>query len=212
MKKFFVVLGLALLNLTQKISLTRLVVTKLTGNGDFPAPDPPLATLTIAADEADAARLEAEAAKNTWAEKIEIQNQKEKNLDEVLTKEGKYVDLKADGDKAKIESAGMSASNQPAPVHLGQVDGLSLTRGDSSGEVDAHWHSIKKATGYTVEISTVAPDEHGIQPWTYYDHAGKSSITIKNRQSATILWVRVYALGSGDNKGAPSAPQFTIVP
>src|SRR3990172_11246803 len=158
MRKFMVALGLALLTIPQKISRARLIIEKMTGNTTFPNPDPPLADIGTATDELETAKSEVESVKNTLAEKVAAQNEKEQVLNELLSNEAGYVDLKAKGDKTKIESAGMPASDEPSPVHLGIVTGLSLTHGDNAGEVDAHWNALKDATGYTVEISTVGPD------------------------------------------------------
>ena len=46
MKKFKVALRLKFLSVLQLLALAHLIVEKMTGNANFPAPDPPLADLT----------------------------------------------------------------------------------------------------------------------------------------------------------------------
>ena len=211
MRKFIVALGLKSLTIAALIALVRLVVTKMTGNSTFPNPIPGLPMLSTAADDLEAKTTQVAETKILLTQLVTEQGQLRKNLENEITKEGKYVSIIADGDKAKIESAGMPASDEPSPVSLGQVTGLSLTHGDIHGETDAHWNAMRKASGYEVETSGTAPDEHGIAPWIHYDHTQASKITIENRQPGSILWIRVTATGHSDTKGAPSAPAFIIV-
>lgn len=60
------------------------------------------------------------------------------SLIEILTQFGAFVEIKANGDAALIQSTGLDvrASNTTAVGLLGQVQNLSATVGDHDGELD----------------------------------------------------------------------------
>ena len=207
MRKFKVKLELAILTVLEIIALARLIVTKMTGNANFTTPDPPLADITTAADDLRDAEQEVEAVKSTLAEKVVIQNQKEQALKDKLTSEGRYVDNKANGDKAIIESAGMKASDEPSPVgELPKVQNLSLTHGDNPGEVDSQWNSEKHKVNYTVQYSLqpiATPD------WKIAGNPTKSKFTIEGLPSGATVWVRVCA--NGTSGSSPFSDPATII-
>ncbi len=209
MRKFKVKLELAILTVLEIIALARLIVTKMTGNANFTTPDPPLADLTTAAVDLQTAELEVEDAKRTLAEKVVIQNQAEQALKDLLTNEGRYVDNKANGDKAIIESAGMKASDEPSPVgEMPKVENLSLTHGDNPGEVDAGWNSVKKKLNYGLQYSLqpiATPD------WKNAGSPTKSKFTITSLPSGATVWVRVCANGTSGS-GPFSDPATIVVP
>jgi hypothetical protein len=209
MTKFFVKLGLRLLTVVDLIAKARLIVTKMTGNSNFTAPDPPLAEITAAADALDVSRAAVASAKSTLATAVSQQNADEEALQDLLTKEGKYVDIKTNGDKVKIESAGMDVSNEATPVgDMPKVDGLSLTHGDSPTEVDAHWHSLRKSKNYTVQVTA---DPIGSAAWATRGNPTKSSITIDALTSGQKVWVQVCANGTA-GPGPFSDPVPITVP
>ena len=209
MAKFFVKLGLKLLTVTQLIALARLIVTKMTGNSNFATPDPPLLSLTAAADKLEVSKAAVDSAKSAYTLAVSQQEQDEADLQDLLTKEGKYVDIKADGDKVKIESAGMQVADEATPVgEMPKVTDLSLTHGDSPGEVDAHWHPVAKRKNYTVQTTA---DPIGSAAWATRGNPTKSSVTIDALTSGQKVWVRVCANGT-DGAGAFSDPIMIVVP
>lgn len=209
MAKFFVKLGLKTLNVLQLIALARLIVQKMTANGNFTTPDPPLADITNAADELEEIKGEVDAAKANLAEKVARQNTAESKLADLLTKEGRYVDNKADGDKAKIESAGMGVADEATPVgEMPKVENLSLSHGDSPGEVDAQWNTVKKRKNYTIQVT---PDPIGASAWITRGNPTKSSLTINGLTSGQKIWVQVCANGTSGS-GPFSDPAVIVVP
>jgi hypothetical protein len=213
MAKFKVKLGLKDLVISALISLARLIVSKMTLNPTFPAPDPALPAITTAADNLETAKALVDAKKNELAVAVADQDAKETALQDLLTKEAKYVELKSDGDQVKIESAGMSAYNtESGPVGtLPKVVDLQLTHGDEAGEVDCQWHPVKKRTNYTVQTTLTDPNDPASVWVTYATAPTKSSISIKDQTSGQRIWIRVCANGS-DGPGAFSDPNSIIVP
>ncbi len=209
MAKFFVKLALRTLGVLQLIALARLIVQKMTGNANFTTPDPPLADITTAANDLEAQKQAVDSAKATLGEAVAKQNSFEKNLQDLLTAEGRYVDNRAKGDKAIIESAGMSASDEPSPVgEMPQVKNLSVTRGDNPGEIDPHWDPVPKSKNYTVQVTD---DPIGSAPWITRGNPTKSKMTIDGLTSGRKVWVQVAANGTAGT-GAYSDPAVIVVP
>ena len=213
MAKFFVKLALKALTILEKVALARLMVTRMTGNANFtapnPTPDPPLADLTTAANTLDASRVAVAAAKSTLAEAVATQETDEKALEELMAQEGRYIDNRAKGDKAIIESAGVSATDEPSPVgEMPKVENLSLTHGDSPGEVDAAWNAVSKKKNYTIQVTA---DPIGSAAWITRGNPTKSSVTIDGLTSGQKVWMQVCANGT-EGPGAFSDPAVITVP
>ena len=210
MIKFFVKLGLKALTVLGLVALARLIVTKMTANAvTFPAPDPPLADITLAANKLEGSAQTVAVKKQELAEAVAIQNQDETALQDLLTSEGRTVDNVAQGDKAVIESAGMQATNTPAPVgEMPRVENLSITQGDNPGEVDAHWNRVLKKSNYTVQQTR---DPLGSVPWETKGNPTKSSFTITGLVSGSKVWVQVCANGTA-GAGPFSDPATVTVP
>ena len=120
-----------------------------------------------------------------------------------------YIDLTANGDEAKILSAGLSvrASKTPQTVPA-QVTNLSLSAGDNEGSLDAHWDPLPNAKSYEVQSSA---DPFTPTSFTTRDTVTKSSATLTGLTSGTRVWVRVRAINSA-GKGPWSDPAVKTVP
>jgi hypothetical protein len=207
--RFKPALALATLSVLQFISLARLIVTKMTGNASFTTPDPPLLSITNAANALETAKNNVEIARTSFAQAVATQTTADQTLHDLVSNEAKYVDIKANGSKTIIESAGMGASDEPGPVgDMPQVEALSLSRGDNPGEVDAHWHSVKKRKNYTVQVTA---DPLGSAAWITRGNPTKSSITIDGLTSGSKVWVQVCANGTA-GAGPFSDPAVIVVP
>lgn len=190
------VLGLHQLSITDKIQKIRQIITKLTGNAAFPTPTPALASVTTAVDKLETDYNDAQGKRQTAQAATNIQNQSETAVDKLMAALAGYVDSVAQGDDAKIMSAGLDT--KAASVKLGkpsQAQSLSATAGDMDGEVDLNWQPMKGAASYVVESSTtgnVANPADWKSAWT----GTKSKATIDKLTSGTRYWFRVAAIGS----------------
>ena len=202
-------LNLSRLPLPEKIHKAKQIVTAMTGNANFPTPVPPLATLTTAINEAEAAFTAAQAARQDAKTKTTIQTLKEDALDRLLTQEAGYVEAVAGDDPAKIQSAGMDTKAPPTSTGMpGQPQGLTPTEGDHEGEVDVSWDTVPEAKSYVLEKSLDPPTP------TSWNHAGvstRSSFTITGLTSGTRYWFRVAAVGRIGQSGW-SDPATKIAP
>ena len=205
-----IVLKLTKTPVIQKIDFSRNVVTLMTGNTDYPTPDPPLADLTTAADETDTANQEALAARTISKQKTAILRQKESALNDVLRKMANYVENKSDGDVAKINGAGFSVVADTEPVgELPAPEDFSVTYGDRAGELDTHWDGVDGATVYIVQINTTDPVNESA--WSDAGNPTKTKFTVTGLESGARCWLRVIAVGTA-GRGAPSGVETKIVP
>ena len=105
------------------------------------------------------------------------------------------VNLAADGDVNTIHDAGMQASNEPAPVVIGQVLNLRLTPSAQEGELHARWKNVYGARTYRVQIST----DTSTPPVNWVDKSNSTKTRCRLNHdlvSATKVWVRVCATGA----------------
>lgn len=128
-------LNLRELSVPEKIARAQQIVTALTGNTNFPTPQPALAQVTASINELDTAYAEAQAARQEAKARTTILSQKEEATDRVLTQLAAYVESVSGGDEALIQSAAMDvrapgtpAGTPPAP------EALNASQGEHSGE------------------------------------------------------------------------------
>jgi hypothetical protein len=184
-------------------------ITKMTGNANYPTPDPSAADFLILKNDYGTALAESIAAQALAKEKTALKDAKRLALETGLTLRGKYVDLKSAGDKVKILSAGFDVAEDRAPTPLPEpVSNLSLTAGDSAGEIDAQWDSEPVARTYHVETS---PDPMTATSWTRQKDVTKSKAVILGLASGARVWMRVRAVNAA-GEGPWSDPATKIVP
>jgi hypothetical protein len=194
-------LGLNRLNATAKSAKAKEIVKDLTGNATFTTPSPTLASITTLATDLDTAILDAKAATDIAKTKTSVLHQKEDLLVAALNQLANYVENTANGDAAKIKSAGMDLKNEPTKLHgLPAPANFVATHGDEEGEIDLHWDSIYGAKSYAIEITstTAAAKETAVTPtaWQHLMVSTKSSATIKNLTAGTRYYFRVAAVGA----------------
>jgi hypothetical protein len=198
-------LGLSRLSPDELVDLGNTVKTAMTGNANFPAPNPPLATIgtlvTTAQTKINAYNL-LKAQTDTALSDRDTALQALRNG---LSQEGDHVQNVSGGDRTKIESAGMSVRDDGAPIGTPtQVLNLVLTEGDFEGSLDAAWDRVRGASSFEIQIS---PDPITPTSWAFKQSASKSSATISGLTSGAKLWVHVRAIGAGNTPGPWSDPR-----
>ena len=148
--------------------------------GAISAPDPKVRALAV------------DTAKKLTA----IMHQNEDILVGIVTQLGDYVEATANGDEAKIKSAGFDVKSSSA--HIGELHSplnFSVSHGDEEGEIDLHWDSIKGAHSYEVQMCTDPLTSTG---WTHATNCTKSQCTITKLKSMAKTWFRVSAVLASD--------------
>ncbi|MCG3166661.1 MAG: hypothetical protein POELPBGB_02441 [Bacteroidia bacterium] len=238
MKK--VKLSLSRLATMVKVAKARQIVTAMTGNVNFPTPNPSLATLTTAANETETAFNNAEDGSNSAQVLLE---EKEKALNKLLTQIASYVDNIAAGEETIINSAGMEASDEPGEA--GQPETvINLKLADNkniSGSAKASWKKQKAAKIYLAYVAVedtagtpplppsspsgptpgtpattkltampTPPAQPGTSGYELYDVTTSTKLIITGVPPLKRIWVVVMAIGAGGKSGF-SDPATIIV-
>ena len=198
------------LAVSAKIAKAKQIVTALTGNPNFPSPNPPLADITAVITQTETKSSERDAAQQLAKTKTTELNACEEELDGLMSQIAGHVDSVAGNDEAKILSAGFdtraaaTATSQPPPP----PSSLDTTIGDHDGELDASWDTVAGAKSYVVEISEDPPTPTG---WKHAGVSTKSKFTIEGLQSGKRYWIRVAAINTAGQSGW-SDPATKIAP
>lgn len=201
---FLVKLGLNNKSITEFVTVARNIITKMTGNTDFPTPEPSLADFTTAVDDLDMANQKS---LNGGSEEILIRDQKYAAVKKMYTGLGAYVELKAKGDLVKIASTGFDHRKPSQPLApLEQVKGLAAVPNVIHGMVDLRW---KKVTGAKIYAIFMTNDISG-NNFTLIGKSSKTKFSATGLESGKQYWFKVMAIGTGED-GAESDPATTFV-
>lgn len=205
-----ITLDLKNLTVPDKIQFLRDIVTQMTGNANYPTPSPALATITTKANALEAA-LGAQAIAQQAAKSATTNLETaEKAADTAVNSLSNYVWETSGGDEAKIQSAGMSLRAPKTPTtSLPAPQNLSVTVGDSDGELDGSWDRVNKAKNYEVQVSDDPPTS---STWRAGDIVSASKVTLTGLTSGAKQWLRVRALGPKGLKSPWSDPAVKRVP
>lgn len=202
-------LNLQALTIPEKVQKMRQIVTAMTGNANFPTPDPTLVALGDAADALEAAYNAAQAARETAKQKTDLQDAANAAANTLLTAEGNYVQSKSGGDLVKIQSAGMDVRAEAAPIgDLPAPGNVSASEGDHDGEIDIHWNRVRGAKSYVVQYTTTPTTAAS---WVNGPIATKTKATVTGLNSATKYYLRVAAIGAA-GQGAYSELAAQVAP
>lgn len=192
-------LNLKGLSTTEKIAKGRQIVAALTGNPNFPTPQPALSVVSAALDELEASNADLQTSRQSTTAKTSFNHQKEDAVEGILRQLAGYVESVSRDDEPKILSAGMSVRSAATPTHVHEVPAaLGVTEGDHEGQLDAHWDTVKSAKSYVIQQST---DPSNAASWVHVVVSTKSSATISGLVSGVRYWFRVAAVMSGGQSG-----------
>lgn len=200
-------LNLRRLSVNEKVLRARQIVTALTGNANFPNPQPALAQMTAAINGLEGAALEAQEARQVAKTRTAAQNAKEEVLDQALMQLVLYVESVAGQNDELILSVGLDVRGPTAPADSAPP-ALSATAGDHDGEIDLAWDTVRGARSYVVERS---PDPPTDASWTHAAVSTRSRLTVEGLDSGTRYWFRVAAV-TANEQGPWSNPAFKVAP
>jgi len=205
-------LNLRSLSVPEKTARAQQIVRALTGNPNFPSPHPPLAQVTAAIEELEAASNAAQAARQEAKARTAAQNAKEEALDQILTQLVAHVESVAGNDDELIMSAGLDVRSASGPGRASSAQPISIsltaTAGDHDGEIDLSWDTVRGARSYVVQRSPDPPSE---STWTHSAISTRSRATVEGLNSGTRYWFRVSAV-TPNGQTAWSNPVVKIAP
>ncbi len=199
-------LGLYTMSVADKIQFGRQIVQAMTGNPNFPTPSPALPALSEGSLELEDAYNNAQAARQAAKAKTSVQDDATAKLDWFITQMALYVESASDGDKAKIESAGFSVRNPPAPIGTlpAPVD-VQVVPSEHAGTADVSWKQVRGARAYTIERAADAP----ALDWGMIGTSTKKEASLNSMQSGRKYWFRVAAIGAaGQSAYSDPVPLF----
>ena len=166
---------------------------EMTGNTNFTTPIPNAADFLAAITAMSGALDALTAARNAVPTAMANKEAARDALEAVLVQRGDYVDLIAQGDEAKITSAGFAVRATPAPVgELPAPGNLVSTYGDAEGEVDLSWNPVRGASSFEVECKLNT--EAGT--WQRVKTTTTSKATATGLTPGTVYAFRVRAVGA----------------
>ncbi|MEK7780158.1 MAG: fibronectin type III domain-containing protein [Verrucomicrobiota bacterium] len=117
-----------------------------------------------------------------------------------------YVESKSDGDKAKIESAGFSVRNPPAPIgQLPAPTDLQVVASEFAGSADLNWKSGRGSRAFTIERAEDAP----VPEYEVIGTSTKKYASFNSMVSGKKYWFRVAAIGAaGQSAWSDPVPLF----
>lgn len=95
------------LSIPERLSRAQKIVESMTGNPNFPAPQPTLAQISAAVNDLQATSIAAQKARQEAKTATSEQETKEDVLDQLITQLGGHVESISGDDETKILSAGM---------------------------------------------------------------------------------------------------------
>jgi len=202
-------LGISQLSIPEKIQEVRKFVTKMTGNANFPTPDPPLADVTAAVNKLETDYNDAQGKRQAALAATNLQDLSEAAVDQLASALAAHVDSVAKGNETIILSAGMSTKAPAAPVGpLPAPTDLGATGGDMEGEIDLNWGPVRGAKTYVIAKNTTG-NVGNPSDWTQAATSTKSKTTIGGFTTGSRNWFRVAAVGSA-GQGPWSDPATAI--
>lgn len=168
------------------------IVGKMTGNGTFPTPNPPLVDIKDYCDTLLERIAEQDTAWLAYHEKVvQVQELRDKVVN-ALELEANYVASIALGSESVIASAGMDVRQKPVPIGiLPAPHGVEANTGSSDGEIIVTWERVKGAKAYVVEMCYDLSDAAN---WTHYASLTPNKCYITGLESGTRIYVRVTAI------------------
>lgn len=209
MKKKRAILNLSNASNAVVILKANTIVSKMTGNANFTAPLPALAAINTQVALLNQKITEQKNAFQTYQQKTIEVNTEHDNLLNLLEAEGNYVSNIANGDEAKILSAGFDIRKAPVPVGLLPAPKKVLAlEGANDGEINGTWDKVSGAKSYIVEMTATIdqPDS-----WEHVITVTNTKCTLKELSSGSRVWIRVAAINAA-GQGAYSDPATKTVP
>ena len=189
------------------------VITKSQGNAALPTPAAPFTALKTKRD-ALRDKLDQLSAAETLVKTLRSAvYDAADDVRDGMAVAASFAEAATEGDATKILSLGFDVVGAPSstPVPMTRVVNLSLSAGDHAGTIDALWDPVPSARLYELQTAPTSADN---AVWTGYGiPQSRSFLTVTDLTSGVKVWVRVRALGAGDQPaGEWSDPAVQMCP
>ena len=194
----------------QIVATALTIKTAMTGNANFLTPNPSLTTVGTLVTTAQTKIAAYNSAISATSNALTDRDNAIQALTGALTTLAAYVENITGGDRLKIESAGMSVRSSGSPIGTpDQVTNLQLGVTEFDGALNASWDPVRGAGSYEIQTSV---DPVTGTSWVLTTVSNISSLLLEGFTSGTKMWVRVRAVGAGNERGGWSDPAGKTVP
>lgn len=167
------------------------IIAAMTGNANFPTPDPTLAVMQTALNAYSDAL---DAAKTGDKTDIAIKNQKKADLVDQIHLLGAYVLYTSKQDSAIAISSGFTVAKDPSPApDITKPENFQVDNGLNSGELQVSCNAVPGARSYMYQYTSDAAVTDATQWETETGTVRKNLFYGLN--SGTRYWCRVAAVG-----------------
>lgn len=191
---FFFTVKLGLTGLTSKalVEKGRNCVDMLTGNVAFTFPAGFLASITTACTALEQA--DQEVLFNGGKLTYQAKRAAEKELQDLIRELAGFIQAQAQGEEAKILSAGFEVRRQGKPVvYLDMPQGLRYIATTNQGQVRLRFDVTKDAIFYHIMVNSFGPDQ--ADKWELVGVTSATKFILDGQESNKPLWFRVQAFG-----------------
>jgi len=192
----------------KKIQKGKEIVAKMTGNKNFPTPNPDLKTVSICINDFEISYENALDGGHTLKQ---LMYSKEKQFDLIIVQLAGYVESVAAGDEQKILSSGFEVrkftphSIQTDVVKAGNLPGEVIVKAMLAPDDKNILHEWQ----YCIDV---LPADNTVAGWIGLKPTTKANITISNLVSGSKVWVRHLAILSKAKETAWHLLGSVIVP
>jgi hypothetical protein len=183
--------GTSALNAEALVGKAEYVEGMMTGNANFPTPNPSIADLTAVREALVKAIAKAES--RAMAD-IAMRNEVATILRSQLVNLARYVNNVAQGDLNVALSSGFELAKKPEPsTSLGVPLKLEVRLSDFEGALNVSWKGVEDARMYQVYMNETDPSD--ANAWTVVAVSSRTRVRITDLQPGKFYSFRVTALG-----------------
>ncbi|CAN5509865.1 hypothetical protein BH11BAC3_BH11BAC3_23600 [soil metagenome] len=170
--------------------ITKHIASNMTGNINFPSPNPAMAAVQAAVDRYSTAL---QAAKDLGRNNVAEKNESRQALQIIMGQLALYVMNVSLGSLTMLTSSGFPFAKEAEPQYITSPGNIVLSNGLSSGELMAQLPAVKGAKSYVYSIASELPTETTV--WTS-TASTTSKYTFSNLTPGKQYWVKVAVTGS----------------
>jgi hypothetical protein len=183
--------GTSALNAEALVGKAEYVEGMMTGNANFPTPNPSIADLTTVREALVKAIAKAES--RAMAD-IALRNEVASILRTLMVNLARYVNNVAQGDLNVALSSGFELAKKPEPsTSLGVPLKLEVRLSDFEGALNVSWKGVEDARMYQVYMNETDPSD--ANAWTVVAVSSRTRVRITDLQPGKFYSFRVTALG-----------------
>ena len=178
-------------------------ITAMTGNTNFPTPNPSAPDFLAALTAFQTAYSAAETAKAAAKQAVSAKDEARAYLELLLSQRGNYVQIASNGNAPVILSAAFPVKNPPTTVgELPPPINLLITLNGTPGVMHLSWAGVAYARSYVIQCS---PADTMEREWSPFKTSSSTKLKIDELVLGKIYAFRIAAVGGSTGQSDWSA-------